>query len=62
MTALTSLGEEGTQAIFDETAKHAVLKLAGEALRAGVDGIVCSPLEVEVLREVYGENFILVNP
>jgi len=34
VTALTSLGESGTQDIFDETAKHAVLKLAGEALRA----------------------------
>ncbi len=62
VTALTSLWEENTQCIFDESAKHAVLKLSWEALKAGVDGIVCSPLEVEVLREVYGEDFVLVNP
>jgi orotidine-5'-phosphate decarboxylase len=36
------------------------LKLAKIALDAGADGIVCSPLEVEVLREVYGEDFVIV--
>ena len=62
VTALTSLGEDGVQRIFDENAKHAVLKLAKIALDAWADGIVCSPLEVDILREVYGEKFIIVNP
>lgn len=62
VTALTSLGEEGIQRVFDETAKHAVLKLAKIALDAWADGIVCSPLEVDILREVYGNDFIIVNP
>ena len=62
VTALTSLWEDGTQRIFNETTKHAVLKLAKIALDAWADGIVCSPLEVDVLREVYWEKFIIVNP
>ncbi len=62
VTALTSLWEQEVQNVFDESAKHAVLKLAKIALDAGADGIVCSPLEVEVLREVYGEDMIIVNP
>jgi orotidine-5'-phosphate decarboxylase len=42
ITALTSLGENDVQNIYDENAKHAVLKLTKLALDAGVDGIVCS--------------------
>lgn len=62
VTALTSLGEKWVQAVFDDTAKHAVLKMAKMAFEAWVDGIVCSPVEVDVLREIYGEEFIIVNP
>jgi orotidine-5'-phosphate decarboxylase len=34
VTALTSLEDEDTQKIYDETAKYTVLKLAKEALEA----------------------------
>ena len=30
--------------------------------RAGLDGVVCSPQEVEILRRNCGENFLLVTP
>lgn len=57
VTALTSLADEDTQPIFDETSKHSVLKLAKEALEAWIDWIVCSPLEAQVLREVYSDKY-----
>jgi len=63
VTALTSLDDTDTQAIFDETAKHSVLKLAKEALEAGVDGIVCSPKEAQILREVFQDfHFEIITP
>jgi orotidine-5'-phosphate decarboxylase len=34
VTALTSLTDSDTQAIYDDTAKHTVLKLAKDALDA----------------------------
>lgn len=57
VTALTSLDDSDTQTIFDETSKHSVLKLAKDALEAWVDWIVCSPLESQILREVYGNKY-----
>ncbi len=62
ISALTSLNDQDTNRIFDETAKHAVLKLAKEAIEAGIDGLVCSPLEAEAVRAVYGDTLILVTP
>ncbi len=64
VTALTSLDDEDTQTIFDETSKHSVLKLTKDALEAWVDWIVCSPLESPILREVYwdGYNFEIITP
>jgi len=39
-----------------------VLRLATLADRAGVDGLVASGKEVEVLRKEFGDRFILVVP
>lgn len=62
ITALTSQDEDDTQDIYDEAPKHSVLKLAKLALDAGVDGVVCSGQETRMLREVYGEDFMILNP
>jgi len=62
ITALTSQDEEATQNIYDENPKHSVLKLTKLALDAGCDGVVCSGQETRMLREVYGEDFIILNP
>ena len=39
-----------------------VKKLVGIALDAGIDGIVCSPREVEPLRDQFGDDFYIATP
>lgn len=63
ISALTTLEDSDTQEIYDDTSKHSVLKLTWLALHSGVDGMVCSGQETEMLREVFSENdFKILNP
>ncbi len=62
ITAMTSLDDNDTSQIFDDTAKHSVLKLTKIALDAGIEWIVCSTHEAQALREVYGNDFDLITP
>ena len=39
-----------------------VLRLAGLAKAAGLDGVVCSPQEIEILRKEYGRDLVIVTP
>jgi orotidine-5'-phosphate decarboxylase len=39
-----------------------VLKLARLAQSAGMDGIVCSPLELGMVRAEFGREFLVVTP
>lgn len=39
-----------------------VLHLAGLAQKAGLDGVVCSPLEIELIRKELREGFQIVTP
>ncbi len=50
VTVLTSLSEEDTKTIYHLPVAEQVLALALLANEAGVDGLVCSPQEVEMLR------------
>jgi len=50
VTVLTSLSDEESKYIFGKSSKNKVLQFAHDALNAGCDGIVCSPKELEVLR------------
>jgi orotidine-5'-phosphate decarboxylase len=36
--------------------------LTGLALKAGLDGIVCSPQEAEIIRSKFGKNILIVTP
>lgn len=55
VTVLTSLDSAQLQRIgFSGNAQNTVLRLAEEALQAGAPGLVCSPLEIEPLREEFG--------
>lgn len=36
--------------------------LTGLALKAGLDGIVCSPQEAEIIRSKFGKNLLIVTP
>lgn len=65
VTVLTSQDEESLKQIGinnPSKAKDAVLRLAALADKAGVDGLVASGKEVEILRKEFGDRFILVVP
>ncbi len=62
ITAMTSLDDDDTGYVFDNTARHSVLRLAKLALDSGIQWLVCSAYEGLVLREVYGSDFDIVTP
>lgn len=63
VTILTSLGQEDIAEIgYPGTPADNVLRLAALAEDSGLDGVVCSPLEVEPLRRERGHAFHLVTP
>lgn len=63
VTVLTSMGRGELQAVGIEAApEQQVLRLAGLAREAGLDGVVCSALEAPALRRAMGAGFRLVTP
>jgi len=63
VTVLTSLGDEDLNAMgVDGTAADQVVRLAKLAQASGMDGVVCSAREIEVLRDACGGDFKLVVP
>lgn len=63
VTVLTSLGAEDlTEIGWSGTPAQNVLRLAELACLAGMDGVVCSPQEVTLLRTALGHDFCLVTP
>jgi orotidine-5'-phosphate decarboxylase len=63
VTLLTSLGEEDIAEIgYTGSPTDNVLRLAALAEDSGLDGVVCSPLEVSPLRAERGAGFRLVTP
>jgi orotidine-5'-phosphate decarboxylase len=63
VTVLTSLDKKGLEEIgFAGGIREQVLRLGTMAREAGADGIVCSALEVGLLREALDEKCILVTP
>ena len=51
VTALTSLSDEDTGAIFQRTASHQVKAMLDLAQEAQIDGVVCSPHELDLVVE-----------
>lgn len=63
VTILTSLSQQDIAEVgYPGTPAESVLRLAQLADSSGMDGIVCSPLEVEDVRPVVREGFRLVTP
>lgn len=63
VTVLTSLGKEDLKEVgIDRDPEEEVLLLARLAKRAGLDGVVASPLEVEAVRKEVGEDLFIVTP
>jgi orotidine-5'-phosphate decarboxylase len=63
VTVLTSLDDGALRQIgFDRTATDQVVRLARLAVLGGVSGLVCSPHEIELIRQQVQEPVKLVTP
>ncbi len=64
VTQLTSTSEERMQRelLINETIENTVVKYAQNAKEAGLDGVVCSPLEAPLVKEGCGREFMTVTP
>ncbi|MBQ7363893.1 MAG: orotidine-5'-phosphate decarboxylase [Clostridia bacterium] len=64
VTQLTSTSEERMKSdlLINEPIDKVVMHYAGCAKRAGLDGIVCSPLEAGKVHGACGDDFITVTP
>lgn len=64
VTQLTSTSEERMKAdlLIDKPIDEVVLHYAMNAKKAGLDGVVCSPLEAEKVHNVCGKDFYTVTP
>ncbi|PJG84652.1 orotidine-5'-phosphate decarboxylase [Conservatibacter flavescens] len=63
VTVLTSMEDVDLLQIGINTSPmEQVMRLARLTQRAGLDGVVCSPQEVAILREICGADFKLVTP
>ena len=64
VTQLTSTDQEALEndLLIKEPIDKVVMHYAKNAMEAGLDGVVCSPLEAEKVHEVCGEKFLTVTP
>lgn len=64
VTQLTSTSEEVMQKelLIDRPLPEVVMSYAANAKAAGLDGVVCSPLEAAKVHEVCGDDFMTVTP
>ena len=64
VTVLTSIDEASFKRDFDtrRTLRDQVAYLAELSQKAGLDGVVASPLEIALIRGVCGEDFLIVTP
>ena len=63
VTLLTSMGDTDLRDLgVTGSPAEVVLRMARLALRAGLDGVVCSPQEVRLLRRELPQGFLLVAP
>ena len=64
VTQLTSTSEErmNRELLINEPIDKVVMHYANNAAEAGLDGVVCSPLEAAKVKEVCGKSFLTVTP
>lgn len=64
VTCLTSLDQKvlDYELLIHEPLEEVVLKWASNAKEAGLDGVVCSPLESKIIHDNIGQNFLTVTP
>lgn len=64
VTQLTSTSEERMrdELLISETLPNTVLKYAENTKEAGLDGVVCSPLEAGIIHDRCGAEFLTITP
>ncbi len=64
VTQLTSTSEERMQKelLIGSSINDTIVKYAENAKAAGLDGVVCSPLEAAMVKEACGKEFMTVTP
>ena len=64
VTQLTSTSEERMQneLLINASINDTIVKYAQNTKEAGLDGVVCSPLEAGMVKEACGKGFITVTP
>ncbi|MBR3652527.1 MAG: orotidine-5'-phosphate decarboxylase [Bacteroidales bacterium] len=64
VTQLTSTSEERMQQelLIGASINDTIVKYAQNAREAGLDGVVCSPLEAAMVKDACGRDFITVTP
>lgn len=64
VTQLTSTSEEmlRDQLLIPESMERTIASYALNAREAGLDGVVCSPLEVRAVKQACGDGFLAVTP
>lgn len=64
VTCLTSLDQEvlDKELLIHDDLNKVVLQWAKNAKEAGLDGVVCSPLESKIIHEQLGNDFLTVTP
>lgn len=64
VTQLTSTSEEAMQKqlLINSSIQDTIAHYAKNAKEAGLDGVVCSPLEVRKVKENCGEDFLTITP
>ena len=62
VSILTSLDEKDSLAIFNSKIEDQISHLFKIALKANIDGIVCSPHELEIANTILGTHVIKITP
>ena len=63
VTVLTSLDQKALEDIgYNDNAENLVMRRVHQALEAGADGVVASPLEAAAIRAVVPTSFLVVTP
>ncbi len=64
VTQLTSTSEQTMQQelLINATIGDTIIKYAQNAREAGLDGVVCSPLEAAIVKEACGVEFMTITP
>ena len=64
VTQLTSTDEERMQKelLINASINDCIVKYAENAKEAGLDGVVCSPLEAAMVKDACGKSFLTVTP